>query len=461
MSEETTPKRKRKPVAVGKAAAMLAVLAFMVFAALAPNTAFGSPLNDSNPIDELWVVTAAVLVFLMQAGFLCFEVGLARSNHMAAVAMKNLVDWSIVSLIFTFIGFGLMFGATASGLVGTDLFGLIGINSSIDSSVSGPTFFLFQLAFAGTAVTIVSGALVERTTFLAYVLMSALIALVIYPVYGHWVWASLGGGGQGWLEAMGFHDFAGGTVVHMVGGAVALMGIMAVGPRIGRFDSEGNGRTFAPSNIGMTALGVLILWVGWWGFNGGSILAFDVSVGRVILMTNLAGGAGLIAAGTHAYFFQNRSNMNIKLIGGALTGLVAITPGADVVGTMGAVAIGIGAGLVHNLAVEALDKAQIDDALGAVPVHLAGGAWGTIALALFAPLSAFEASRIEQVSIQVIGVVVCLLWSCGVASAGFRLIARFVGIRVSPERELGGLQSWQDTDTTEMVTDEELDELFA
>lgn len=457
--EAVTPTRGRPRVPA--LIASVAVLGLMVLAYVAPHTGFGPPnVEGLDPIDDLWVGTAAALVFLMQAGFLCFEVGLARANHMAAVAMKNLVDWSIVSVLFTMIGFAVMFGDSIGGFLGTDLFGLVGINQGIESTVSAPIFFIFQLAFAGTAATIVSGSLVERTTFLAYVAVTCVITLVIYPVYGHWVWAGLAGGEEGWLALMGFHDFAGGTVVHLVGGTVALVGVWIVGPRIGRFDSEGNAQTFPPSNIGITALGVLILWVGWWGFNGGSVLGFNGDVGRVILMTNLAGAAGLVSAGVHAYAFQNRAGMNVKLIGGALTGLVAVTPGADVLGVVGAIAVGVGAGVIHNVTMRRLELARIDDALGAVPVHAAGGAWGTLALALFSPAAAFDVSRPEQLVIQTVGVLVCIAWSGGVAFAAFRVLGSVFGLRVAPERELGGLQSWEATEASRTISEDELEELF-
>ncbi|MEM7274603.1 MAG: ammonium transporter [Actinomycetota bacterium] len=389
-------------------------------------------------IDELWVLLSASLVFFMQAGFLMFEVGLARSAHAGSVAVKNLIDWTVGSLAFSLIGFSLMFGVS-NGYFGEGLVALRGLFAIDGGTVSGPTFFLFQLAFAGTAITIVSGSLVERTTFLAYVAFAAVVGLVIYPVYGHWVWGGQLGGDAGWLAANGFRDFAGGTVVHTTGAWAALIGVIFVGPRIGRFGPSGSVRVFESSSIPMTALGTLILWFGWFGFNGGSTLALTADVPRIILVTNLSGVGGLVGAAVFAYLIEDRIDLIGKMIGGAVSGLVAITPGADVIGLSGSLAIGLVAGVIYALGYELLLRFRIDDALGVVPAHGFAGAWGTVALAIFAPASALGRSNFEQFGIQVVGVLVNLAWVGSLSIVVFAVLRSVIGLRVSPARELDGV----------------------
>ncbi len=393
-----------------------------------------------NPVDELWVLFATALVFFMQAGFLMFEVGFARPAHSTAVAMKNLMDWTVGSLAFFLAGFAMMFGR-GNDLVGGEFWALDGLFQVEGPGISGPTFFLFQLAFAGTAITIISGSLVERTTFLAYVLFSATVGLVIYPIYGHWVWSGLlQPDNEGWLASLGFRDFAGGTVVHTTGAWAALVGVYLVGPRIGRFRRNGSIRVFEPSSIPMTALGTLILWFGWFGFNGGSALGFTADVPRIILVTNLSGVSGLAGAAIYAYLVEDRVDMIGKMIGGALAGLVAITPGADVVGPLGAIVIGLTAGVLYDIGFEILLRLRIDDALGVVPAHGIAGAWGTIALAIFAPSSALGRSNFEQLGIQVFGVLVNMVWVVTTSFVVFSILKRTIGLRVSPKREQSGVQ---------------------
>ena len=426
------------------------VVALGVVQALSSGDSEASEPATALVTDELWVTVAAALVFFMQAGFLAFEVGLARPHHTTAVAMKNMVDWVAASFAFFLVGFAFMFG-DGNAWIGTDLFALVDLPTNIDAPISGFTFFLFQLAFAGTAITIVSGSLVERTTFLSYTIAAVIIGFVIYPIFGRWAWASLfNSANVGWLEAQGFLDFAGATVVHSVGAWVALVGVIIVGPRIGRFDSDGTPRNFPPSNMATTVMGVLILWFGWWGFNGGSALAFDNSVPKIILATNLSGVAALGSAGLHAFVFQQRSQMYSKLIGGGLSGLVAITASANIMEPSGAIAIGLIAGVLHNLGADVLLRFGVDDALGVIPVHGIAGVWGTLAIAVFAPAGVLERTRLDQLSVQALGVVVCFVWTVGIAFTLFKGLERVVGLRVSPARELGGLQEW--------VDDVELDE---
>ncbi len=443
---------------------LLGILAVLIAAALPQR---GQTLDVAvlgQTIDELWVLLCAALVFFMQAGFLTFEVGLARREHATAVAMKNLIDWTVGSLAFFFIGFGLMFGS--GSVFGTDFFLLDGV-FEVSGVVSGPTFFLFQLAFAGTAITLISGSLVERTSFLAYVIVSAVVGLVIYPVYGHWVWSGLFvEGNDGWLAEQGFRDFAGGTVVHTTGAWAALVGVAMVGPRIGRFRPNGSVRAFQASSIPLTALGTLILWFGWFGFNGGSTLALTADVPRIILVTNLSGVAGLLGAALYAYLIEDRVDMIGKMIGGALSGLVAITAGADVVTPLGAIAIGLVAGVLYDLGYEALLRMKIDDALGVVPAHGLAGAWGTIAVAIFAPSSVLGRSNLEQLGIQAFGVFVNIAWVVSTSFIVFWIIKRTIGLRVSPTREQQGVDLESDDLPVGSVlggseiTDDELAELL-
>lgn len=419
-----------------------------------------------NPINELWVLFAASLVFFMQAGFLLFEVGLARDVHAPAVAMKNLVDWVVGSLAFFFVGFALMFG-DGSPLIGTLTWNLEELFATRDT-VSGPTFFLFQLAFAGTAITIISGSLVERMTFMAYATFSAVVGLLIYPVYGHWVWGgTFGGGTKGWLAEQGFHDFAGATVVHLTGATAALVGVMMVGPRIGRFRPNGSVRVFEHHSIPLTAVGTLILWFGWFGFNGGSTLAFTADVPRIILVTNLSGVAGLAAASLYAYLVEDRVDMVGKMIGGGLSGLVAITAGADVIGPFGSIVVGLVAGVLYNIGYEALIRLKIDDALGVVPAHGLAGIWGTLAVAIFAPASALGRTNLEQLTVQVFGLIVNLVWVLTTAFIAFAIIKRVIGLRVSPMREQRGVDLELDDlpmtttlDSENGLADDELERLL-
>jgi Amt family ammonium transporter len=439
------------------------VVAFLVTLAIASS---GDPVGSGDfldstikPLDEAWVLFSAALVFLMQAGFLCFEVGLARHQHTTAVAMKNIVDWTVSTLAFTIVGFGLMFGSSAA-LFGTDLFALNGLGDVDAGTVSGITFFLFQLAFAGTAITIVSGSLVERTSMLAYVSISVVLGVVIYPLFGQWVWGNLlDPTNDAWLADLGFHDFAGGSVVHLTGGMVALVGVVAVGPRLGRFGPNGEVNRMAPSSIGLTLLGVIILWVGWWGFNGGSALQLDRSVASIILVTNIAAVSGLSGAGLWAYLFQDRLELNAKLIGGAVGGLVAITSGADILNPTSAIAIGVLAGIAYSLTFDLLLKFQIDDALGVVPAHAVCGGLGIILLAVFAPASAFENGRLEQIGVQLLGVLVCISWSGGISWFVYKVVSSTFGLRIAPHLEIHGQDleaSAERAEAEEEFTDAEL-----
>ena len=414
------------------------LLGVAIFAVMRPGAQIGVPAGaDIRAVDEMWVLVCAALVFFMQAGFLAYEVGLARPAHAAVVAMKNVIDWTISSVFFFLVGFGLMFGA-GNGLIGTDLFLLSGLGE-ISGSVSGATFFIFQVAFAGTAITLVSGSLVERTTLLAYSAISVAIGAIIYPVFGHWVWGNLlVESNTAWLAELGFHDFAGGSVVHLLGAVVAFVGIVMIGPRIGRFGPDGTVKHFPMPSIGLTLLGIIILWFGWIGFNGGSFLAIDGRVPGVIIVTNLAAVSGLVGAGLTAYLFHGRYAMNTKLVGGAIGGLVAITSGADVVTPVGALAIGLIGGFLYAIGHDLLLRWEIDDALGVIPAHGLCAIWGLLGLAVFAPAGTFERPMLEQVLVQLIGVLVCVLWAGSASFLVYRATQAFAGLRVSPVDEMQG-----------------------
>jgi Amt family ammonium transporter len=392
-----------------------------------------------QPIDRLWVLVAAAFIFMMQAGFLALEVGMVRPREAAVQAMKNAIDWMMASLAFFLVGFGLMFGPTLAGWIGGDLFALRGLAAATGDEPGAMIFFLFQLGFAGTAATIVSGGLAGRVSFNAYLIASFLIAVWIYPVFGHWVWGgALLPGNDGWLARLGYVDFAGSSVVHMLGGSIALTGACMVGPRLGRFGADGTPRPIASSSLGLSMLGVLVLWLGWWGFNGGSTLRFDASVAPIVLNTNLAGAAAGFAGFLHARFAQGRRDLEQKFMGSALGGLVAITASCHVVGPFAAIAIGALAGPIHNLWYEALLRRRIDDPVGAVPVHLGCGAWGVLAVAFFADPSRLEHGRLAQLGVQALGAVACVLWSSGSAWLVFQLLRATIGLRVSPDEERCG-----------------------
>lgn len=436
-------------------------------ASVAFAAAAGSPAlvwaADTSPLSELakikaqlaaqtittnivWVVVAAALVFTMQAGFLVFEIGAVRMKNTMVTSMKNVGDWMVVSVAFFIVGFGLMFGETASGFVGTTLFVGEGIMTA-KGGAGGATdlgwaFVVFQLAFCGTAATIVSGAMAERTGFKAYLIFAFIMGAVIYPVFGHWVWGGLyyGGGKDGWLFAMGYRDFAGSSVVHTVGAWASLVGIKIVGPRLGRYGADGKLNKMECHSMAWSAFGALLLWFGWWGFNGGSTLIAGKSVAPIIFNTNIAASVAGIVGFVHASLFQRRENLEEKLLGSVLGGLVAITACCDVVTPLGAVAVGFLAGVIHNIGFELIiKKLRIDDVVGAIPVHGFCGVLGVLSVGIFGQQSAIPLPRATQIGVQALGAVVCFVWTVGVSWVSFRVLKATVGIRVDPMREIQGL----------------------
>jgi len=401
-----------------------------------------------DSIDILWVVLCAGLVFNMQIGFLCLEAGLTRSKNAINVATKNMADLCIALLLYWSFGFALMFGTSHDGLMGSGLFML---DFAIDESWP-LAFFLFQAMFCTTAATIVSGAAAERMRFNAYLIVAALAAGLIYPLFGHWAWGGALREGQGWLAQQGFVDFAGSTVVHGVGGWIALATIMVIGPRTGRFDSKWLRQSIPGSNLPLAMLGSLLLMFGWFGFNGGSTLSFDGRVPGIIVNTLAAGMTGI--ATTMALSAWRYGHVDpAALLNGMLAGLVAITASAHAVSIADSLVIGAGGGLVMWLTDRLLVRCAIDDAVGAVPVHLAAGLWGTLAVALFGEpaLLGTGLSRSDQLMVQLEGVLVCAVWAFGLTYLLLRLIDRVYPMRVDPEDERVGLNVSEHGARTELI----------
>ena len=383
----------------------------------------------------LWTCLAAFLVFFMQAGFTLVEAGFTRAKNVCNIVMKNLMDMSIGSLIFWMFGFGLMFGVS-NGFVGTSFFFFDGSSEaakSVGSSVGfNWAFLLFQTVFCATAATIVSGAVAERTKFGSYVLFSLLICGIIYPIFGSWAWGSLYAG-EGWLEKIGFLDFAGSTVVHSIGGWAALAGAIVVGARKGKFLSDGRMGLIAPHNVPMGALGVFILWLGWFGFNAGSTTSVGGDLAKIALITNLAACAGVLGSLMTNWIFSRRVDPTLSL-NGALAGLVSITAGCDIFSPAMAVAVGLLGGQIVVLSVIMFDRLKIDDPVGAISVHGVCGAWGTLAIGLFS-----EKAGLQQLGIQFIGILAAFAWAFGISYPVFLMIQRTIGLRVDEREELEGL----------------------
>jgi len=387
-------------------------------------------------INIVWTCIAAFLVFLMQAGFAMVESGFTRAKNAVNILMKNLMDFSVGTLAFFFVGFGLMFGAS-NGLFGTSHFALWGTEANTWEF----TFLIFQTVFAATAATIVSGAMAERTKFVGYLAYSVVITLFIYPIFGQWAWGNLLiGDNAAWLADLGFLDFAGSSVVHSVGGWLALAGAIVLGPRIGKYNGDGKPRAIMGHNMPLAALGVFILWFGWFGFNPGSTTTGDASIGYIAVTTNLSAAAGAVAAMLAAWVILGKPDASMAL-NGALAGLVGITAPCDAVSPLGAVAIGLVAGVLVVLSVLFIDRVlKVDDPVGAVSVHGVCGAWGTLAVGLFnTETGLFYGGGLSQLGVQALGVGVAFAWAFGLGLALFFAISKTVGLRVSRDEELRGL----------------------
>ncbi len=387
--------------------------------------------------DVVWTCIAAFMVFFMQAGFAMVESGFTRAKNAVNILMKNLMDFSVGTLAFLFVGFGLMFGAS-NGFCGTTLFGMSGVS---DSAGWEWTFLIFQTVFAATAATIVSGAMAERTKFTSYLVYSAAITLLIYPIFGSWAWGGLLQGG-GWLESMAtpFCDFAGSTVVHSIGGWLALAGAIVLGPRLGKYGPDGKPKAIMGHNIPIAALGVFILWFGWFGFNPGSTTAAGGDIGFIAVTTNVSAAAGAVAAMITSWILFKKADASMSL-NGALAGLVGITAGCATVSPVGALLIGLVSGALVVFSVVFIDRVlKVDDPVGAVSVHGVCGAWGTLACGLLnTDGGLFYGGGFAQLWTQIIGVGAAFAWAFGLGMVLFLAIKKTIGLRVSKEEELRGL----------------------
>ncbi len=381
--------------------------------------------------DYLWTLVAACLVFFMQAGFALVESGFTRAKNCINIMMKNLMDFSLGSLSYWAIGFGLMFGVSKTGWFGASGFFLSDFTPDGDPWVLA--FWMFQVVFAATAATIVSGAMAERTKFTGYILYSIFLSGLIYPIFGSWAWGGLFKG-DGWLEGLGFIDFAGSTVVHSVGGWAALAGAIVLGPRIGKYTKDGKIKPIMGHNIPLAALGVFILWLGWFGFNPGSTTTADTSIAMIFVNTNLAAAAGAVFAMTVSWVKFGKPEVGMSL-NGALAGLVGITAGCANVTPSSAILIGAVAGVLVVLSVVFFDRIKVDDPVGAVSVHGVCGAWGTLAAGIFN----IGGTTASILGVQLLGIAACFIWTFPTAFVMFKAIDKIVGLRVSPEEELEGL----------------------
>ena len=398
---------------------------------------------EFSAVNTIWVLLGAALVFFMQAGFSMCEAGFTRAKNTGNILMKNLMDFSIGTPCFWLVGFGLMFGA-GTGLFGKlDPFILGDYSDILPSGVPLFAFAIFQTVFCATSATIVSGAMAERTKFSAYCLYSAAISLIIYPISGHWIW------GGGWLSELGFHDFAGSTAVHMVGGVCALVGAKILGPRIGKYDKDGKPRAILGHNITFAALGVFILWFCWFGFNGASTVSMDsdesiVSAGRIFFNTNLTAAVACCTTLIFTWIRYKKPDVSMTY-NAALAGLVGITAGCDAVSPIGAAIMGIVFGIVVVLSIEFFDKVvKIDDPVGAISVHGVCGALGTIFTGLFATgvtteKGLFYGGGAHFFGVQTLGVVVVALYVAVVMSIVFLVLKHTIGLRASAEEEIAGL----------------------
>ncbi len=392
-----------------------------------------------SAVNTIWVLLGAALVFFMQAGFAMCEAGFTRAKNTGNILMKNLMDFCIGTPTYWILGFGLMFGGTGAIIGGFDPFVLGDYSDVLPAGVPLFAFLIFQTVFCATAATIVSGSMAERTKFISYCIYSFCISAFIYPVSGHWIW------GGGWLSQLGFHDFAGSTAVHMVGGVCAAIGAAILGPRIGKYDKDGKPRAIIGHNLSLGALGVFILWFCWFGFNGCSTVAMDsdeamASAGLIFVNTNMAAAVASCVTMIYTWLRYKKPDVGMTL-NSALAGLVAITAGCDAVSPVGAAIIGIVAGLLLPISVNFFDSVlKIDDPVGAISVHGVCGATGTILTGLFAvDGGVFYGGGFHFFLIQCLGVLATAVWAAVMITIVFLILKSTIGLRVSAEEELKGL----------------------
>jgi Amt family ammonium transporter len=407
------------------------------------------PSETKVMVDTLWVLIAGMLVFFMNAGFGMLETGLCRAKNAVNILAKNFIVFAVSSLAFWAVGFALMFG-NGNGLLGLTGFGLSGADNSPATAdayqgayaalnwTGVPLYakFFFQLVFAGTAATIVSGAVAERIKFGSFIAFSAVLVGLIYAMGGHWAW------GGGWLAGLGFADFAGSTVVHSVGGWAALAGVVFLGPRLGKYLPNGSIRPIPGHNMGFATLGTLILWLGWFGFNPGSTMAADPNaIALIALNTNMAAAAGCLSATLAAWVLLGKPDLSM-ILNGTLAGLVAITAGCNAVSVGGSIIIGLVAGVLVVYSVLFFDRIKIDDPVGALSVHLVNGAFGTLAVGLFATDGGlFYGGGFGKTMTQLVGIAAIGAMTFALSSVVWLALRSTVGIRVSAAEELEGLDT--------------------
>lgn len=392
-----------------------------------------------SSVNTIWVLLGAAMVFFMQAGFSMCEAGFTRAKNTGNILMKNLMDFCIGTPVFWLVGFGLMFGAGNSIIGWFDPTIQADYSHILPAGVPMWAFVIFQTVFCATSATIVSGAMAERTKFSAYCIYSAAISLFIYPISGHWIW------GGGWLSQLGFHDFAGSTAVHMVGGICALIGAKILGPRIGKYGKDGKPRAILGHNLALAALGVFILWFCWFGFNGCSTVAMDTDVAMesaslIFVNTNLAAAVACCTTLIFTWVRYKKPDVSMTY-NAALAGLVGITAGCDMVSPVGAAIMGLVFGIVIVLAVEFFDRvAKIDDPVGAISVHGVCGSLGTIMTGLFATDGGvFYGGGFRFLGVQILGVVTVAVYVAIVITIVFKIIQHTIGLRCSAEEEIAGL----------------------
>lgn len=399
-----------------------------------------TPAPKINDLDTVWVLLAAYLVFFMQPGFAMLEAGLTRAKNACNILAKNFMDFAVASLVFFLVGYAFMFGP-GNGFIGLSGFGLEGLSSE---GIPLWAAWMFQAVFCGTAATIVSGGMAERTKFTAYLIFTLVMSAVVYPIIGHWTW------GGGWLSKIGFFDFAGSTIVHGTGGWVALVGTLFLGPRLGKYGPDGRPRVLAGHNIPLAALGVFILWFGWFGFNPGSQLAASGSenaeaIALITVNTNLAAAAGAVAAMLLVWLKFGKPDLSMTM-NGALAGLVAITAPCAVVSPWASMVIGLIAGGLVVLGVGLLERLHIDDPVGAIPVHGLNGMWGTLAVGIWGQKALglardglLHGGGFTQLGIQLLGTLACAAFAVAAMTLVFALIKSTVGLRVAESEEVRGL----------------------
>jgi Amt family ammonium transporter len=413
----------------------------MIMSSVADETAIDKIGELAIGIDTVWVLLGAMLVFLMQLGFSLVESGFTRSKNTTNILMKNLLDFSVGSVLFWLLGFGIMFGPDIAGLIGSpDIAGFAGWGE--DGGLPREAFLVFQTMFCATAATIVSGAVAERTKFHAYLIYCVFISAIIYPVSGHWTW------GDGWLSELGFHDFAGSTVVHSVGGWIALAGAAVIGPRIGKYRA-GKVNPIPGHSLTIATMGVFLLWLGWFGFNPGSQVAAStqgdaIAISSIFLTTNLAAATGGLSALILAWIKYGKPTLSLTL-NGVLGGLVGITAGCDCVSPAGAAIIGVLSGVVMVYAVSFIDKVlKVDDPVGAIAVHGVCGVVGTLCVGLFAlDGGVFTGGGFKLLGIQTLGTVATGIWALGLGFLLFYVIKKTVGVRVERRVEEEGLDVYE------------------